>query len=276
MAARKVVEVIQGQETSDGAGVRLNRIIGTAKLDYLDPFLLLDEFGSEEGADYIGGFPDHPHRGIETVTYMLDGVMRHGDNKGNGGQLVPGGVQWMTAGRGIVHSEMPEQKEGLMRGFQLWVNLPAADKMCDPHYQNFDPGDIPEVIREDGTKVRVVAGNFENTSGAVKGIAAAPTYFDVFLPVGNEFNQPLPQAQNVFIYVFEGLITIGSRNVKQGSLAVLGDGESVQVAAGERGGRFILAAGTPLNEPVARYGPFVMNTKEEISQAIEDYRAGLF
>jgi len=276
MSARKATQLVTGMETSDGAGVALTRVIGSPLLDYLDPFLMLDEFGSEDGADYIAGFPDHPHRGIETVTYMLDGIMRHGDNKGNGGQLLPGGAQWMTAGRGIVHSEMPEQKEGLMRGFQLWVNLPAADKMCEPRYQNFTPEDVPEVTQDNGTRVRIVAGSLDGIEGAVRGIAANPTYLDVKMPANATFNYDLAIDHTAFLYVFEGEVSVEGKQIDLSTLAVLEDGDSLAVKTGDAEGRFILVAGAPLNEPVARYGPFVMNTREEIQQAFEDYRAGKF
>jgi redox-sensitive bicupin YhaK (pirin superfamily) len=280
--ARAVARIVEALETSDGAGVRLKRSIGGPGLDQLDPFLLLDEFGSEEGADYIGGFPDHPHRGFETVTYMLAGRMRHKDNTGRGGVLGPGGVQWMTAGRGIVHSEMPEQSEGLMRGFQLWVNLPARDKLCEPRYQNIEPGDVPEVTRADGTAVKVIAGRFEGVAGAVAGIAVDPVYLDVALPAGAGFEQALPEGHNAFMYPFEGAVEIGGRaagegrTVAAGRLAVLGPGGPVAARAGKAPGRFILVAGRPLGEPVVRYGPFVMNTREEIHQAIRDYQEGRF
>ncbi len=274
---RETLRVVPSHGTSDGAGVRLKRSIGGPDLDYLDPFLLLDEFGSEEGADYIAGFPDHPHRGIETVTYMLDGRMRHGDNKGNSGVLVSGSVQWMTAGRGIVHSEMPEQEDGLMRGFQLWVNLPAKDKMCEPHYQNFTPDQVPEARRDDGVKVRVVAGAYRGTQGAVQGNAAAPTYLDVTLPAGAAFEHAIARGHTAFAYVFEGAAEVGGVRVESGQLAVLGEGERVAARApAEAPARFILVAGKPLNEPMARWGPFVMNTREEILQAVDDYQAGRF
>jgi redox-sensitive bicupin YhaK (pirin superfamily) len=273
---RKTLGVIPSRETSDGAGVRLSRSIGGPDMDYLDPFLLLDEFGSEDGADYIAGFPDHPHRGIETVTYMLDGNMRHGDNKGNSGTLRSGSVQWMTAGSGIVHSEMPEQEEGLMRGFQLWVNLPAKDKMCEPYYQDFEPDQVPEVARADGVKVRIVAGTFEGTAGAVQGIAADPTYLDVTLPAGAAFEHAIPRGHTAFAYVFEGEAEIGEAVVPRAHLAVLDDGDKVAARAAGAPARFILVAGKPLHEPVARWGPFVMNTREEILQAVQDYQAGRF
>jgi redox-sensitive bicupin YhaK (pirin superfamily) len=274
---RETLAVVPSHATSDGAGVRLKRSIGGPEVDYLDPFLLLDEFGSEDGADYIAGFPDHPHRGIETVTYMLDGRMRHGDNKGNSGVLTSGSVQWMTAGRGIVHSEMPEQEEGLMRGFQLWVNLPAKDKMCEPYYQNFAPDEVPEVRAEDGIKVRVVAGAYQGTQGAVQGIAADPTYLDVTLPAGAAFEHAIARGHTAFAYVFEGVAEVGGVRVESGQLAVLGEGDRVAASApAEASARFILVAGKPLGEPIARWGPFVMNTREEILQAVDDYRAGRF
>jgi redox-sensitive bicupin YhaK (pirin superfamily) len=282
---REVAQLVRGQPTSDGDGVRLTRVIGGAPLADLDPFLLLDEFGSESSADYIGGFPSHPHRGFETVTYMLEGRMRHRDNQGNEGLLVPGSVQWMTAGRGIVHSEMPEQEEGRMRGFQLWVNLPAKDKMTAPHYQDIAPERIPCVRAADGGEVRIIAGAFTDASGGVTrgpvaGIAIDPLYLDVTLPLGARFEQPLAAGHNAFIYVFEGQAAIGERGstgaVVRGDLAVLGQGERVRVVAEVAPTRFILVAGRPLNEPVVKYGPFVMNTRAQIVQAVDDYSAGRF
>jgi len=275
-ATRPVTKVVRGQRSSDGAGVRLTRVIGGRALPDLDPFLLFDEFGSEEASDYIGGFPDHPHRGFETVTYMLAGRMRHGDNKGNTGLLGPGSVQWMTAGRGIVHSEMPEQEEGLMHGFQLWVNLPAKDKMTAPRYQDIPPGDIPEVDAGNGIRVRVIAGRFGNVSGPVSAVATDPLYLDVALPAGASLEVPLPADDNAFAYVFEGAAKIGGEQVARGELAVLGNGERVEFAAGPEGARLVLIAGRPLNEPVAKYGPFVMNTNDEIRQAVHDYQTGKF
>jgi len=275
-ATRPVTKVVRGQRSSDGAGVRLTRVIGGGALPDLDPFLLFDEFGSEEASDYIGGFPDHPHRGFETVTYMLAGRMRHGDNKGNTGLLVPGSVQWMTAGRGIVHSEMPEQEEGLMHGFQLWVNLPAKDKMTAPRYQDIPPGEIPEVDAGNGIRVRVIAGRFRNVSGPVSAVATDPLYLDVALPAGASLAVPLPEDDNAFAYVFEGAAKVGGEQVARGELAVLGNGERVELAAGPEGARLVLIAGRPLNEPVAKYGPFVMNTADEIRQAVYDYQSGKF
>lgn len=277
---RRVVATIRGRAASDGDGVKLTRVIGQPALPDLDPFLMLDEFGSDKGADYIGGFPDHPHRGFETVTYMLAGRMRHGDNQGNVGLLRPGSVQWMTAGRGIIHSEMPEQEEGLMQGFQLWVNLPAKDKMVKPRYQDIDPENVPVVERADGTKVKVLVGSFDGVSGPVTDVATDPTYLDITLPAGNVASVPVQAEHNAFAYVFEGSATIGAgdgaRAVERGQLAVLSLGDAVTVEGGAQGGRLILVAGRPLREPVAKYGPFVMNTPDEIRQAIADYQAGKF
>ena len=277
-AERRVVAAIRGRPASDGAGVKLTRVIGQPSLPDLDPFLMLDEFGSDKGADYIGGFPDHPHRGFETVTYMLAGRMRHGDNQGNVGLLRPGSVQWMTAGRGIIHSEMPEQEEGLMQGFQLWVNLPAKDKMTKPRYQDIDPENVPVVERADGTKVKVLVGSFDGVRGPVTDVATDPLYLDITLPAGVKASVPVAAEHNAFGYVFEGTARIGSEAqlVDRGELAVLSLGDGVTVEGGPKGGRLILVAGRPLREPVAKYGPFVMNTPAEIHQAIADYQAGKF
>jgi redox-sensitive bicupin YhaK (pirin superfamily) len=273
---RGVVAVIRGIPTSDGAGVKLTRVIGQRALPDLDPFLMLDEFGSEKGADYIGGFPDHPHRGFETVTYMLDGRMRHGDNKGHSGLLVSGSVQWMTAGRGIVHSEMPEQEDGLMRGFQLWVNLPAKDKMCTPRYQEYAPEKIPVVQPAPGVTVKVIAGEVAGVKGPVGGVATDPTYLDIALEKGASFSHVLPKEYNAFAYVFEGAAMVGIKELETHQLAVLSLGERFEVKAEDGPARLILVAGKPLREPVAKYGPFVMNTPEEIHQAVADYQAGKF
>ena len=286
MVARKVSEVLPTEQKLEGGGFPVRRPFPIAGMSHVDPFLLLDEFGSEDGADYIGGFPDHPHRGFETVTYMLDGLMRHEDSTGAGGTLSPGGVQWMTAGRGIVHSEMPQQEEGLMRGFQLWVNLPAAEKMCVPRYQNLEPDEIPEFEGDGGVRIRVIAGEAGGVSGAVKGVAVDPVYLDILLPAETEHSQPIPDSHTALCYVFEGDIAIVNSadgnpdgsvvEVPHHTLAVLGEGEAVRMRAGAAGGRALLVAGKPLSEPVVRYGPFVMNTREEIEQAIHDYRAGRF
>jgi redox-sensitive bicupin YhaK (pirin superfamily) len=261
---------------NDGDGVKLTRIIGSPGLSELDPFLLLDEIRSDSGADYAGGFPEHPHRGFETVTYVLAGRMRHGDNKGNKGLLVPGSVQWMTAGRGIVHSEMPEQEDGLMWGFQLWVNLPAKNKMMAPRYQDIDPARIPETVLPGGVKLRVLAGQVGETKGPVEGIVTEPLLVDATLPGGASVDIDLPEGHNVFAYVFDGEAALGepAQRVARGQIAVFGAGRAVRLAGGP--GRVLLAAGHPLNEPVARYGPFVMNTPDEIRQAITDYQSGRF
>jgi len=273
---RPVAKLVRGMPANDGAGVKLTRVIGSPALDSLDPFLLLDEIRSADGADYIGGFPEHPHRGFETVTYVLAGRMRHGDNKGNRGLLTPGSVQWMTAGRGIVHSEMPEQQDGLMWGFQLWVNLPAKNKMMPPRYQDIEPGRIPETVLAGGAKVRVLAGAFNGVKGPVAGIVTDPMLLDVALTGTGDVLVPMPATHNAFAYVFDGAAAVGAPGmpVARGQIAVFGAGDVVQLSGGP--GRVLLAAGKPLNEPVARYGPFVMNTPDDIRQAIADYQSGRF
>jgi quercetin 2,3-dioxygenase len=282
---RSVERLVPAQPTTDGAGVNLNRTIATAALPELDPFLLLDEFNTENPGDYIAGFPAHPHRGFETVTYMIEGNMRHADSTGNGGVLRSGGIQWMTAGRGIVHSEMPEQEDGKMQGFQLWVNLPATLKMTAPRYQEFDPEKVPEITREDGARIRVVTGAHDETQGIVSGIAVEPLYLDVTLPPGAALEQPIPEGHNGFVYVFEGeSVTVGGANgsgdgttVPYRHLAVLGDGDRLRVKNDARSpARMLVVAGRPIGEPIARYGPFVMNTREEIFQAFKDYEEGRF
>lgn len=276
---RGIEQKIRGIASSDGDGVRLTRVIGSSAMPILDPFLMLDEFGSQNPGDYIGGFPSHPHRGFETVTYMLEGRMRHKDNHGNEGLLTPGSVQWMSAGRGIVHSEMPEQEQGLMRGFQLWVNLPASEKMSEPKYQEFNAEQIPLVSLANGAQIKVIAGPIGDVVGPVKQAATQPLYFDVQLALGEDFEHVLPEGHNAFIYVYEGelnLIVNGDKQpVKTSELASLTKGNSVRVEANEIT-RFIFVAGKPLNEPVARYGPFVMNTQGEIKQAINDFQSGRF
>jgi quercetin 2,3-dioxygenase len=274
--ARKVIKVVRGMPTSDGAGVKLTRVIGQPALEALDPFLLLDEFRSDEGSDYVAGFPDHPHRGFETVTYMLAGRMKHGDHMGNVGLLRPGSVQWMTAGRGIVHSEMPEQENGLLWGFQLWVNLPAKDKMTAPRYQDIDPEKIPMVNAKDGVGIRVIAGKVGAVEGPVQGVATEPLYLDIMLPGQVAYGVRVPETHSVFAYVFEGDARIAGREIQRGELAVLDDGDLVDLVAGDEGARLILVAGKPLREPIAKYGPFVMNTKQQIHEAIADYQAGRF
>jgi redox-sensitive bicupin YhaK (pirin superfamily) len=279
MTARSVEQVVVGVETTDGAGVRLKRSIGTPSLLQVDPFLLLDEFRSDDANDYIAGFPDHPHRGFETVTYMLAGRMRHRDSRGNEGLLDAGSVQWMTAGRGIVHSEMPEQEEGLLRGFQLWVNLPASSKMTEPRYQDIPAERVPEVVRPDGVRVRIIAGRAGDVAGPVSGISVDPTYLDVTLPEGSQLLHPLPVEHAAFCYVFEGSASIGTdagTAVDSGHVAVLGEGGEVRVRAASGGARLLLVAGRPLREPIARHGPFVMNTESEIRQALRDLQSGNF
>ena len=275
--ARAVAHIVPGVAAQDGAGVRLKRSLGGPELQLFDPFLLLDEFRSDDASDYIAGFPDHPHRGFETVTYMLAGRMGHKDNQGNSGLLKPGGAQWMTAGRGIVHSEMPEQEDGLMWGFQLWVNLPAAQKMRSPRYQDIEPEDIPELDLEDGVHVRLVAGTLRGQEGAVRDIAVSPIYWDVHLDAGKGLAETLPAGHNAFIYVYEGAVSVGDRPVGTGEMALLTHGAQLNVQASNGdAARFLVIAGKPIGEQVARYGPFVMNTREEIMQAFQDYQAGRF
>jgi redox-sensitive bicupin YhaK (pirin superfamily) len=263
---------------SDGAGVKLKRVIGQPALPDLDPFLMLDAFGSDDPDAYIAGFPDHPHRGFETVTYMLAGRMRHRDNKGNEGLLVSGSAQWMTAGRGIVHSEMPEQEEGLMQGFQLWVNLPAKDKMTAPRYQDIPPEQIPVTEIAPGVNAKIVAGTIAGVEGPVQAVATEPMFVDLTMAANAATTVPLEPAHNAFAYVFEGAATIGepATAVPLDHIAVLSPGEGVHIAAGPKGARLILVAGRPLREPVAKYGPFVMNTQAELRQALYDFQAGRF
>ncbi len=278
MSTRKLQQVIDAQPTSDGAGVKLRRSIGSLPGLRLDPFLMLDEFSSEEASDYIAGFPSHPHRGFETVTYMLDGRMRHEDHMGNRGDLGPGDVQWMSAARGIIHSEMPQQNEGRMRGFQLWINLPAREKMKPASYRDIPAGEIPVVTLPGGGQVKVIAGTVTagdtQTEGAIRGVSTEPVYLDVVLPAGTRYSQALPAAHNAFVYAYEGSLRIGEREVPRHAAGVLSSGESFEAEAGAEGARFILLAGKPLREPVVQYGPFVMNTREEIEQALDDYRRG--
>jgi len=273
---RSVERLVVGQATSDGAGVKLVRVLTQNLQRRLDPFLMLDAFGSDAASDYIGGFPDHPHRGFETVTYMLEGRMRHKDSAGNEGLLTPGAVQWMTAGRGVIHSEMPEQEQGRMEGFQLWLNLPAKDKMCPPWYRDIRPEQIPEVSAA-GVTVRVIAGKALGADGAMQREATAPTYLDLHLEPGATFAQLLPAAHNAFVYVYRGALSIGQTAVPVQRMAILANtpgSDGVTLQAGPQGARAILVAGQPLNEPIAQHGPFVMNTNEEIFQAVDDFRRG--
>jgi redox-sensitive bicupin YhaK (pirin superfamily) len=279
-ASARVSRKLRGMPASDGAGVKLTRVIGSPQLDMLDPFLLLDEFGTDQPADYLAGFPEHPHRGFETVTYMLDGRMRHKDNHGNEGLLVPGSVQWMTAGRGLVHSEMPEQQAGRMRGFQLWINLPASDKMVAPRYQEFPPEQIPVTEPTAGVQVKVIAGRVGDVIGPIEQPATDPLYLDITLQPDSAWRHTLPSGHNAFAYVFEGDAAVGEaeelRTLDSHELAVLGGGDAFVVRAGTSGARLLLVAGRPLREPVARHGPFVMNTREQLMQAFVDYQEGRF
>ena len=270
MTPRTIQRIIQSIPASDGAGVKLRRSLGQSQYARLDPFLMLDEFSSDDAADYIAGFPAHPHRGFETVTYILDGHMLHEDHLGNKGNLKSGGVQWMTAGRGIIHSEMPQQDRGRMRGFQLWINLPAKDKMKPASYRDLEAGDIPEVALPGGGKVRVIAGEYAGTRPAVSAGATDATYFDVHLPAGVTFTHAVKDGYNAFAYLYEGAL----EGIPEHSAAVFSTEGEVQVKAGAQGARFLLLAGRPLREPVVQYGPFVMNTREEIEQAIRDYQNG--
>lgn len=281
---RQLQRIIEGMATSDGAGVKLRRSIGQGQGARLDPFLMLDEFSSDNPGDYIAGFPAHPHRGFETVTYMLDGHMRHEDHLGNVGELKNGGVQWMTAGRGIVHSEMPQQEEGRMRGFQLWINLPAKEKMKPAHYRDIPPAEIPVAALPGGGSAKVIAGTLAldsgTVSGPIQGLSTEPLYLDVELPAGAVFAQPIDAGHNVFVYPYEGKLAIGDasapRKLKTQHAGILSPGNRVEIRAEEGGARFLVLAGRPLREPVVQYGPFVMNSVEEIEQAIADYQSGVF
>ena len=273
---RRVERLVVGQATSDGAGVKLTRVLSQPLQRRLDPFLMLDAFGSDQADDYIAGFPDHPHRGFETVTYMIAGRMLHRDSAGHEGLLENGGVQWMTAGRGVIHSEIPQQEEGVMEGFQLWLNLPAQDKMSAPWYRDFAAAELPRFIMEDGVEVTVIAGESHGVSGAVTRAVTAPLYLDLHLPAGTSFSQPLPVGHNAFVYVYRGQVRLGEVEVPVRNMAILAnaaDRDGVRIDAAEEA-RVLLIAGRPLGEPIAQYGPFVMNTEQEIYQAVADYRAG--
>lgn len=274
--SRSVEQLIVGRPTSDGAGVKLTRVLSQSLQRRLDPFLMLDAFASENPDDYIAGFPDHPHRGFETVTYMIAGRMRHRDNAGHEGLLENGGVQWMTAGRGIIHSEIPMQEEGVMEGFQLWLNLPGKDKMIAPWYRDFAAADLPRLVTEAGVAVTVIAGESHGVTGAVTRDATAPLYLDLHFPAGSSFVQTLPVEHNAFVYVYRGEVRVDGTAVPAQRMAILGrdvqaDGVVIEASADARA---LLIAGRPLNEPIAQYGPFVMNTEQEIYQALNDYREG--
>jgi hypothetical protein len=273
---RAVERLVTGQATQDGAGVRLTRLLTPDLQRRLDPFLMLDAFGSDRPGDYIGGFPDHPHRGFETVTLMMEGRMRHRDSAGNEGLLVPGSVQWMTAGRGVIHSEMPEQEDGRMEGFQLWLNLPARDKMRDPWYRDIAAPEMP-VWQGEGVRARVIAGQCHGVDGAVQREGTQPTYLDLQFDAGARFELPLPPSHNAFVVVHRGTATVGETSVPAGRMAILGtrpEADGVAVQAGANGARVLVIAGQPLREPIAQYGPFVMNTRDELIQAVEDFQAG--
>ena len=272
---RTVERLVAGTATSDGAGVKLTRVLHGALQKRLDPFLMLDAFGSDDPNDYIAGFPDHPHRGFETITYMLAGRMKHRDSAGHEGLLESGGVQWMTAGRGVIHSEIPQQEDGVMEGFQLWLNLPGRDKMQAPWYRDFGAADLPRVV-ERGVTAIVIAGESHGVAGAVAREATAPVYLDLHFDAGARFAQAIPPGHNAFVYVYRGGVSISGKEVPAQRMAILAndpaaDGVVIEATAGAKA---ILVAGRPLGEPIAQYGPFVMNTEEEIHQAVSDYREG--
>ncbi len=279
METREVIDIIEPIYVMEGAGVRLRRSIATSRLDYLDPFLLFDHFGSDNPQDYLAGFPLHPHRGIETVTYMLSGEVLHKDSLGNKGTIGASDVQWMTSGSGILHEEMPQEpQKGKLEGFQLWVNLPSRLKMTTPRYREVNSDQIPEIKKDDETVIRVIAGEAEGVKGAVSEIYADPEYLDVSIPTGGFLEQPVKRGHTAFAYIFEGEGIFGKKEtlVASTSLIILGEGDLVRVSAGANPVRFLLISGKPLNEPIARYGPFVMTTREEIEQALKDLREGTF
>jgi redox-sensitive bicupin YhaK (pirin superfamily) len=280
IGARELAAIVPAVAASDGAGVKLRRSLGSGQNQRHDPFLMLDEFFSDDPNDYIAGFPSHPHRGFETITYMLDGHMRHEDSHGNRGDLGPGDAQWMTAARGIIHSEMPQQTAGRMRGFQLWLNLPAAEKMKPASYRDIAADEIPSVRMPGVGLVRVIAGELHHdairTSGPIAGITTQPIFFDIHLEPGAQLQTPLPPSHNAFLYVYEGEAAVGQagRALPFRSAGILGDGARLLLRAGQDGARLLLLAGLPLREPIVQYGPFVMNTREQIEQAIGDYQRG--
>lgn len=275
--SRTVERTVQGVVTSDGAGVKLTRVLTQQLQRRLDPFLMLDAFRNENPDDYIGGFPDHPHRGFETVTYMIAGRMRHHDSAGNQGLLGPGGVQWMTTGSGLIHSELPEQHEGLMEGFQLWLNLPGRNKMIKPSYRDIPTDQVPELTTALGVKVRVIAGSSHGVEGAVQRPDTFPIYVDVHMPAETHFTQDIPAGHNAFAYTYRGEVTIAGTPVPDRIMAILANDGAHQVTLfAKQPSRVLIIAGQPLNEPIAQYGPFVMNTGEDIQQTLRDYRDGKF
>jgi redox-sensitive bicupin YhaK (pirin superfamily) len=271
--SRQLAQIITGHQTSDGAGVKLKRVFSTQQ--GFDPFLLFDEFGSDEATDYIGGFPDHPHRGFETVTYMLKGAMLHRDHLGNEGHLRAGDVQWMTAAHGIIHSEMPEQENGLLRGFQLWINLPANEKMKPPHYQDIAAANIPQLELENGGTIKVIAGEYGSIKGAVQGVSTQPLYLDVSLNPQQSLTVSITEQHTVLVYVYQGELTVDSKILSAGQLGQLINGDVMQVITQQQSAQFLVLAALPLHEPVVQSGPFVMNSVEEIEQAFRDYRNGV-
>ncbi|MEJ8812131.1 pirin family protein [Variovorax ureilyticus] len=279
---RPIEQIVAGVSTSDGDGVKLTRVLQHTLQERLDPYLMLDAFGSDNPGDYIGGFPSHPHRGFETVTYMISGRMRHRDSHGHEGLLSNGGVQWMTAGRGLVHSELPEQEEGLMEGFQLWLNLPAKDKMREPWYRDIQSEEIPEFTTPAGVHVRVIAGESHGVAGAMKRERTEPLYLDITLPPGAEFAQPLPDDRNALVYVFRESVFIGNSEIPTKRMAIMAnesgsDGVLLHAPGTNHSpARALLIAGKPLREPIAQYGPFVMNTREQLMQAVQDFQRGKF
>ena len=275
--SRKVEQLVIGQSVSDGAGVKLTRVLTGSYQVRLDPFLMLDAFGSDVPDEYIAGFPSHPHRGFETITYMLEGKMRHRDSAGNEGLLEDGGVQWMTAGRGVIHSEMPEQKNGRMEGFQLWLNLAAKDKMSAPWYRDFSHSDIPEFSTELGAKVRLIAGFSHGVTGAMQRATTEPLFLDVHLAAQQSFSQTMAAHLNAFVYVYRGEIEIAGQQIASKRMAILkkdGLADGVQIKASSDA-RFILLAGKPLGEAIVQHGPFVMNTQAEVMQAVRDFHDGV-
>lgn len=283
LTPRSVETLIAGRATRDGAGVRLTRVLTGELQQRLDPFLMLDQFGSDDPKDYGAGFPDHPHRGFETVTYMIAGRMRHKDSTGGEGLLQNGGVQWMTAGHGVIHSEMPEQEEGRMEGFQLWLNLPSHQKMCTPWYRDIQSADIPELDTPEGVHVRVISGTCQGVQGAMARPASEyptdPLYLDLHFSGDQNFSQPLPAAHNAFVYVYRGALQVvdaqgQTHDVGLHRMGILSPGGDGVVLRGGAGTRALLIAGQPLHEPIAQYGPFVMNTREELMQAVEDFQSG--
>lgn len=273
MSARQITKIIAATAVTEGAGVTVHRTIGTPALRNLDPFLMLDHFSSDDPDDYIAGFPDHPHRGFITLTYMLDGHMLHRDSMGNKGDLSAGGAQWMKAASGVIHSEMPQQTAGLMRGFQLWINLPAREKMSEPAYQEFSAPAIPE-HHADGECVRVLCGEYQGVQGPIKDPNTNVQYLDATLAANKSFKHDLPNDLQAFVYVFEGDARLANTDLPEHTFAVLSGGNTVELVGGANGARFIIVAGRPLNEPIVQYGPFVMNTNDEIHQAMADYRDG--